>query len=357
MVYLCKTQTLPVMRSIVSRLMVAVLLAVAVTPASLAQSDAPYRVLAMKAVGGQGTFDYVYADVDGRRLYVPRLGASGAVTVFDLDTLAQAGTIDKTSGHGVAIDQRSHHGFSSSSPVAMWDSRTLQTIKTIEVRGRPDRIAADPFNGRIYVMSHSAPNATVIDAADGALLGTIDLGGAAEEAVSDGKGRVYVNLEDKASIAVIDAKTSTVVAHYDLGGKGGTCAGLAIDRKNGILFSACRDPQAMVIVNASDGRILASLPIGTYPDGAAFNPTTMEAFSSQRDGTLTVIKEESPTKFTVRQTVQTRVGAKTLALDTKTGRIFLITADFTPPPAPAPGETPGRPQIVPASFSIIVVGK
>jgi DNA-binding beta-propeller fold protein YncE len=149
----------------------------------------------------------------------------------------------------------------------------------------------------------------------------------------------------------------TVTAHYDLGGKGSMCAGLALDRKNNILFTACRDPQAMVVVNAGNGKILATLPIGSYPDGAAFNPNTMEAFSSNRDGTLTVVKEESPTTFVVEQTLQTKFGAKTLALDTKTNRVFLITADFTTPPPAPPGQPPSRAEMVPGTFSILMVGK
>jgi DNA-binding beta-propeller fold protein YncE len=344
-------------RFIVLTVIVSAVLAAASAPASMAQSSAPYRMLATKTVGGDGTFDYVYADVPGRRLYVPRLGPAGVMSVFDLDTLERVGTIPNTSRHGAAVDQKTHHAFGSSNPVTMWDSASLQTIKTIDVQGRPDRIAADPFNGRIYVISHSAPNATVIDAADGSVLGTIDLGGAPEEAVSDGNGRVYINVEDKGNIAVVDAKTMTVTAHYDLGGKGGTCAGLALDRKNNVLFATCRDPQAMVVVNAGDGKILATLPIGSFPDGAAFNPNTMEAFSSNRDGTLTIVKEESPTKFSAEQTLQTKVGAKTLALDTKTNRLFLITADFASPPAAAPGQPASRPQMVPGTFSILMVGK
>jgi DNA-binding beta-propeller fold protein YncE len=256
------------------------------------------------------------------------------------------------------VDVKSGHGFGSSKPVTMWDAKTLAKMKTIEVQGSPDGLLADPFNGRIYIFSHSAPNATVIDAKDGTVLGTIDLGGAPEQAVSDGKGHLYVDLEDKASIAVVDAKTMTVTAHYDLAGKGGTCAGLAMDVKNNILFAACRDPQNMVILNAADGKILETLPLGAGTDGAVFNPKTMEAFSSQGDGTLTVIKEKSPTSFVVEQTVQTPVRAKTLTLDPKTDRILLITAEFGPVPAPAtPGGRPGRPPMVPDTFSIVVVGR
>jgi YVTN family beta-propeller protein len=321
------------------------------------QQVGPYKVLQTLKVGGEGGFDYVYADEAGRKLYVPRLGPAGKITIFDLDTLKPAGEIANVSAHGATVDAKSQHGFGSSKPVVMWDAKTLATIKTIDVQGGPDGILGDPSNGRIYVFSHGAPNVTVIDGADGAVVGTIDLGGAPEQAVSDGKGHVYVDLEDKGSIAVFDAKTLKVTATYDLQGKGGTCAGLAMDVKNNILFASCRSPQTMVILNAGDGKILETLPIGNGSDGAVFNSKTMEAFSSQGDGTLTIVKENGPTSFVVEQTLQTMPRAKTLTLDTKTDHILLIAAEFTPAPAPPPGGRPGRGQMVPDSFSILVVGK
>jgi DNA-binding beta-propeller fold protein YncE len=324
---------------------------------SLAQQAGPYKVLQTAKVGGEGGFDYVYADEVGRRLYIPRSGPAGQIAVFDLDTLKPVGEIANASAHGVAVDVKSQHGFGSSKPVVMWDAKTLATIKTIDVQGGPDGIMGDPFNGRVYVFSHGAPNATVLDAKDGSIVGTIDLGGAPEQAVSDGKGHLFVDLEDKGSIAVVDAKTLKVTATYDLQGKGGTCAGLAMDVKNNILFAACRSPQTMVILNAGDGKIIDTLPIGGGTDGAVFNPKTMEAFSSQGDGTLTIVKENSSTSFVVEQTLQTMPRAKTLTLDGKTNRLLLITAEFTPAPAPPPGGRPGRGQMVPGSFSILVVGK
>jgi hypothetical protein len=345
------------MRLRVPAVVLAAVLALLPASAIMAQSTGPYKVLMTKTVGGEGGFDYLYADANARRLYVPRSGPSGTVSVFDLDTLAAVDTIPKTNAHGVVVDEKTHHGFASSKPVTMWDSKSLGFIKTIDVQGGPDGISADSFSGRIFVMSHSAPNATVINTADGSVAGSIDLGGAPEESASDGNGRLYVNIEDKAEIAVVDTKTLTVTARYDLAGKGGTCAGLALDRKNGILFTACRNPQAMVVLNAADGRILATFPIGSGNDDAAFNPATMEAFSSQADGTLAIVKEDSPTTFSLEQTVRTKAGAKTLTLDAKTGRVLLITADFTLPAAAAPGDRPGRPQMVPGTFSILVVGK
>jgi DNA-binding beta-propeller fold protein YncE len=321
-------------------------------------AEGPYKVIKTAKVGGEGGFDYVYADPDGRRLYIARSGNPGRITIFNLDTLESAGTIDNVSAHGVAVDPKSHHAFATSKPVAMWDTKTMTLIKTIDVEGGPDGLLFDAFNDRVYILSHRAPNATVINSKDGSVAGTIDLGGAPEQAVSDGKGHLYVDIEDKGNIAVVDAKTMTVTAHYDLAGKGGTCAGLAMDVKNNILFAACRNPATMVMLNAADGKILDALPIGAGTDGATFNPKTMEAFSSQGDGTLSIIKENSPTSFVVEQTVQTPPRAKTLTLDSKTGRILLITAEFGPPPAGAPqGGRGPRGQMIPDSFSIVVVGK
>ena len=318
----------------------------------------PYKLLKTAKTGGDGGFDYVYADAADRRLYVPRLGPAGHIAVFNLDTLEPAGDIPNTSAHGVAVSTKSHHGFATSKPVVMWDSKTLAVIKTIDVEGGPDGILYDPFNDRVYILSHRAPNATVINASDGSIAGTIDLGGAPEQAVSDGKGKIYVDIEDKDNIAVVDAKTMTVTSHYDLAGQGGTCAGLAMDLKNQILFASCRKPQTMVILNAADGKIITNLPIGSGSDGAVFNPKTMEAFSSQGDGTLTVIKENSPTSFAVEQNIETMRMAKTLTLDSKTDRILLIAAEFGAPPAPNPaGGRPSRGPMVPDSFSILVVGK
>ena len=315
--------------------------------------EGPYKLVKTLKVGGVGGFDYVYADVDGRRLYIPRPGATGArITVFDLDSLASVGEIPNANARGVAVDPKSHHGFASSKPVVMWDTRTLATIKTIDVDGAPDGILFDPFNARVWVFSHRAPNATVIDAKDGTIAGTVDLGGAPEQAVSDGKGHLWVDIEDKNSIAAVDARTLKVTTHYDLAGKGGEPGGLALDEKHHILFAACHEPAVMVILNAEDGKIITTLPIGKGVDGAGFNPRTMEAFSSQGDGTLTVIKENSPTSFEVEQSVQTKPGARTMTVDTKTDRIVSITGDFTPPPA---GQRRG--QMVPDTFSILVVGK
>jgi DNA-binding beta-propeller fold protein YncE len=245
----------------------------------------------------------------------------------------------------------------------------LQTIKTVALQGRPDGILFEPLTERIYVFSHIPPNATVLDARDGSIVGTIDdLGGAPEQAASDGQGHLYVDLEDKDSIAVVDVKTMKVTGTYSLGGKGGGPGGLGLDVKNHILFAFCHQPATAVILDAVDGKILDTLPIGNGTDSGGFNPATMEAFSSQGDGTLTIIKENSPASFAVEQTVRTIAHAKTCTLDTKTNHIVLIATErpasspASSAPASARQSAPSAPGAThgyagPAMLRILVVGR
>ncbi|MGH7995701.1 MAG: YncE family protein [Opitutaceae bacterium] len=323
-----------------------------------ADMAAPYRVLRSDKVGGAGGWDYVYADAIHRRLYIPR---SNRVTVFDLDTLARVGTIEDTpSVHGVAVDPWSDHAFCSGQPVVMWDARSLVPLRRIEVAGSPDGILFEPFTRRVYVLSHRAPNVTVIDPKNGAVVGTIDLGGAPEEAASDMRGRVYIDLENRNQVAVVDARTLSVTAKYSLDGKGGGPGGLAMDVRHRILFVCCRDPHTEVIMNADDGSIIDTLPIGAGVDSTDFNPQTGECFSSQRDGTLTIVKEDGPRRFHIEQTVMTRPGARTMAFDIESGRIFLVTAGIMPPTATEEAGARAnrrRLRMVPGSFTILEVGR
>ncbi|MEO6879098.1 MAG: hypothetical protein ABI205_11505, partial [Gemmatimonadaceae bacterium] len=240
-------------------------------------TDSPYKVLKSVRVGGEGGSDYINADVAGRRLYIPRGGTRaipatattpatpevpGRITVFDLETLAPVGEIPGTGGQGAVVDPKSNHGFSSSTPVSMFDSKTLTLIKTIDVgAARSDGILFDPSSERVYIFSHPTKNATVIDAKDGTVIGTIDLGGVPEEAVSDGKGTLYVVMQDaQGGVAVVDTKAMKTTGHYLFGEHGG-CNGLALDAKNHVLFAACArsgtesDP-TMVVLSATDGKIL-----------------------------------------------------------------------------------------------------
>jgi DNA-binding beta-propeller fold protein YncE len=334
-----------------------------------AQANGPYKIQKIQLVGGDGGFDLITADPDGRNLYVARSGPSGHIGVFNLDTLAQVGDIPDVSAHGAAVDTVTGHGFATSKPVVMFDAKTFAILKKIDVEGNPDSYLNDPYNHRFYILSHAAPNVTVLDDKDGSILGTIDLGGEPEQAVIDGHGKIYVDLENKDAIAVIDADAMKMVGRYDISSRGGGCAGLALDAKNGILFAACRDKNNMIILSAADGHIITDLPIGVGCDGAIFNAGTMEVFSAQGDGTLTVIKENSPTNFAVEQTVFTPQRAKTITLDPKTGNLFLVTAEYGPtpaapaPPAAAPAGGPPafmrgpRPPMIPHSFQILEVGQ
>lgn len=341
--------------------LLALVAAVATAPAAIAQSGS-YQVLQTVKVGGPGGWDYIAADSAERRLYIARSGPTGSIHVYNLDTLAEVGVVPGINAHGVAIDNASHHGFATSEGVAMIDTRTLAILKpSLDVEGNPDGYLADPVTHHVYILSHTAPNVTVLNAADGANLGTIDLDGAPEQAVVDGKGHLYIDIENKSRIAVVDTASLKVLRTIDVSSAGGGCAGLAIDAKNGILFATCREKSNMIILRAADGTILATLPTGVGSDGAFFNPATMEAFSTQGDGTLTIVKENSPTSFMVEQTVTTPIRARTLALDTKTGHILTVTADFGPIAAPAtppaPGARPPRAPMIPDTFKIIVIGR
>jgi hypothetical protein len=365
--------------------------------------DGPYKVLQSAKVGGEGGTDYIYADVEGRRLYIPRNptraaaatattpardSTPGRLTVFSLETLAPVREVTNTAGNGgangAAVDSKSGHVFLSSHPdVSMWDAKSLQLLKTIPAGTgmAPDGIYADTYKQRIYVFSHPTKDATVFDAKDGTMLGAIDLGGVPEQGVADGKGTLYVVMQDgEGSVTKVDVNTMKATAHFPFGNKGGSCNGLALDAKNHILFAACAasgglqpaqtgangqpQPQRqlpqpmMVILSADDGHIITSLPLAGGSDGAVFNPNTMEAFSSHSNGTLTVVKEKSPTSFEVEENLQTMNGARTLTLDTKTGHIFVMSVERgpAPPPPPGGGRGPGAP-VIPGSFTILMIGK
>lgn len=338
-------------------ILIAALLA-AVLPA---YAQGPYRILKTVTVGGDGGFDYITADSGARRLYLARSGKTGArLLAFDLDTLKPAGQIDDVSAHGMVVDPVTGHGFASSKPITMFDAASFTATKTIAVDGNPDGLTFSSADKKLYVLSHSAPNITAIALGDGAVTGTVDLGAAPEQSVSDGTGHLYVDLENAGAVAVVDTKTLAVTARYPLGEKGGVPAGLAFDPKTRVLFVACRNPAAMVMMNADTGAILDAIPIGTANDGVVFNPKTREAFGSQADGTLAIIQETGSSGFKLEQTLATASGAKTLALDARTGHIFLMTVDYGPLPADAPALSNGRiarGPMIPGSFKIIEVGR
>jgi DNA-binding beta-propeller fold protein YncE len=334
-------------------------LLLAVSPPALA--DGPYKILRTVTVGGEGGFDYIVADSDGRRLYIARSGKTNPrLVAYDLDTLKQAGELDGISAHGAVVDPSNHHGFSSSKPLTMFDSTTTSLLKSITVDGNPDGLSLDAPAHRVYVLSHSAPNITAINTADGSILGTVNLDAAVEESKSDGQGHLYVALENKDAVGVVDTKALAVTAIYPLSGAGATPAGLALDPKTRVLFVACRNPGVMVMMNADTGAVITTLPIGAQNDGVLFNPATKEVLAATGDGHLSVIKEDGPASFSVEQTLDTLPGARTIALDRKTGHIFLMTVDYGPLPTDAPPPVPGRIQrgpMLPDSFKIIEIGR
>jgi glutamine cyclotransferase len=223
----------------------------------------------------------------------------------------------------------------------MFDTETMQKIKDIDVQSRPDGILLEPSTDKVLIFSHESPSITAIDPKDGSVAGTIDIpGGAMEQAQSDGQGKLYADVENQKKIAVVDMKAMKVLTLYDLGDGAGEPGGLGLDVKNHILFAMCANPNVCVVVNADDGKVLTTLPLDGGTDGGGFNPATMEAWSSQRNGTLTIIKENSPTSFAVEQTVQTKQGCKTSSLDTKNNQIVLICTERLPQAASATNAAP-----------------
>jgi hypothetical protein len=304
----------------------------------------PYQILATTQIPAAGGIDYVTADSVNRRVYV---ACGNVVSVFDLDTHQLAGSLPNASGHGVAIDPEDHTGLVSGGTAVFFNTQTLEQIKTIPAPGA-DGYLFDALTHHFIILSHRAPNLRVIDSRDGSIAGTVDAIGpdganaAVEQGATDGEGHLYFDVANQHHIAVVDAKTLKVTGHFDLGEKGGGPAGLAIDAKNHILFAMCRGTNGgtptCVILSSVDGKIITTLPLAGGSDGAAFNPHTMEAFSSHGNGTLSVIRENSPTEFALEDTVQTKSGAKTCTLDANTDHIIVITREPAPK-APASAST------------------
>ena len=319
-------------------------------------SPSDYKVVQKITLGGDGGWDYLTVDPDAHRLYISR---STHVMVVDSDSGKVVGDIPNTNGvHGVAIVPELNKGFTSNgrdNTVTVFDLKTLAVAKQIPVGKNPDAIIYDPASKLVFTCNGTSHDTTAIDPKTETVKGTIALDGRPESAVADEKGHVYINLEDKSTIAAIDSRKLTVEARWPLG-PGEEPSGLAMDRKHRRLFSGCSN-KLMVVVNADDGHVVASLPIGSGVDATAFDPSSQLAFSSNGEGTLTVIHEDTPDKFTVVENVPTQRGARTMTLDPKTHKIFLDTAEFGPPPAPTAERPRPRPSIVPGTFTLLVVDK
>jgi YVTN family beta-propeller protein len=332
-----------------------VLLLFTFSVAVLAADVPKYEVVGHYVVGGEGGWDYVTYDSDNDRLFIPR----GTHTiVLDAASGKQLGDIPETPGvHGVALIPELGIGLISNGragTVSVFDLKSLKKTAEVKAGTNPDAIMYDPASKRVFVFNGRSQDATVIDPMKPAAISTIPLGGKPEFAVADLKGHVFVNIEDKAEIAEIDSQKMTVVARWPLVG----CeepSGLAIDRKNAKLFSVCAS-KVMTVVDASTGKLVATVPIGAGADAAAFDPETHLAFSSNGEGTVTVIHQDSPDKYSVVQTVNTAKGARTMALDPKSHKVYLVTAKFGPAPAPTAEQPRPRPPMIPDSFEVIVVG-
>jgi len=310
-----------------------------------------YRVIKTITVGGEGFWDYLSVDSEGRRLYISH-GAH--VQVMDIDSYALVGDIPDTQGvHGIALAPELGRGFTSNgraNTVTIFDLKTLKTIGIVNAGTNPDCIVYDGVTKRVFTMNGRSSNATAITAADGTVAGTLELGGKPEFAVADGKGSIYVNIEDKSELVQFDAQNLNVLNRWPLAPCEGP-SGLAMDLKSRRLFAGC-DNKMMAVVDADTGKVIATPAIGQGVDANRFDPDTNYAFASNGEGTLTVVHEDSPDKFSVVDNVPTKRSARTMALDQKTHNIFLAAADFEPP---APGERRGK--MKPGSFVILVVGR
>jgi DNA-binding beta-propeller fold protein YncE len=323
---------------------------------ALAAPGPGYHVVNTYKLGGEGGWDYLTLDASARRLYISR---ATHVMVMDADSGKVVGDIADTPGvHGIALATDLDRGFTSNgreNTVSIFDLKTLATSSKVKVGQNPDAIIFDPATKRVFTFNGKSNDSTVLDTEKGTVLGTIKLDGKPEFAASDGKGAIFVNIEDKSEIETIDANKMEVKAKWPLA----PCtepSGLALDRKNRRLFSGC-DNKMMAIVNADDGKVMATLPIGEGVDATAFDDETGLAFASCGEGVLTVVHEESPDKFILAENVPTQQGARTMALDTKTHNVFVVSAKFGPPPAATADNPHPRRSIVPDSFVVLVIGK
>ena len=312
-----------------------------------------YRLVKKVHLKGEGFWDYLTVDDTTNRLFVSH---STMVQVLDTKTGKLIGTIPNTSGvHGIALAPDYNKGFTSNgrdSSVTIFNLKTLKFIAKTPVTGvGPDAIMYDAFSHQVFVFNGRSSNATVINAKTNKVTATITLDGKPEAPASDEKGYVYVNIEDKSKIDVINVKTLKVERSFSIA-PGEEPSGLAIDTETGRLFSVCRN-KLMVITDAQTGKVIATVPIGTFVDGAAFDPIMKRAYSSNGDGTVTVVQEINKDTFIVLENIKTQNGARTIALDAANHHLYLPTAEFGPPPAPAKGQRFARPSIKPGSFVIL----
>ena len=328
-------------------------------PAALAQTApaAPYRLLSTISIGGEGGWDYLKVDPAGERLYVSH---GTRVEVVDLKTRKVVGTISGTPGvHGIEVVPGTNRGYITcgrNNTCVVFDVRTLKPIGApIPTGPKPDALLYDAFSNRVFLFGNDGGKSTVLDAKTGAVVGTAELGGDAEAGVSDGHGTIFVNIENTSEVVAFDANTLVVRHRWPLA-PGEEPTGLAFDAKTNRLFSACADGK-LVVMDSKTGTQVAVLSTGKGTDGADFDPTTRNIITSNGAGTLTVIHEDAPGKFSVVANVPSARGARTMSLNPKTGRIYTMTADYGPTPAPTTENPRPRPGVVPGTFRVLEFGR
>lgn len=304
---------------------------------------------------GKEGWDYLSVDENNQHLFVSH---GSVVNVIDLKSDKTIATIPDTNGvHGIAIAPDLNKAFitdGKDNAVTIIDLTTFQLIEKVKIEGiKPDAVLYDAFSGKVFVYNAKSNDATVIDAKTNKVIATIPLDGKPEFSVTNTKGLVYVNIEDKNQIKTIDATTLKVIATWSIA-PGDEPSGLAIDLQKNRLFSVCSN-KLMIIVDAKTGKVIKRLPIGDGCDGVAFDPKKKLVFASNGEGTITVVKEDNTTIYSVLQTVQTQKGARTIALNKTTGQLYLPTASFGKTSEATPENQHPRPSIIPDSFKIIVV--
>lgn len=316
-----------------------------------------YHLVQTIPIPGEGGWDYLFADSANRRLYVSH---STEVDVLNLDTQKVVGKIPNTNGvHGIAIADDLQRGFVSDgrdNQVTIFDLKTMAFIANVKAGENPDGIVYDPFSQRVFAFNGRSKDMTAIDAGSGYIAGTIPLGGKPEFPATDGNGNVYANIEDRSELVRFDPKTLEVKNHWPLA----PCespSGLAIDSKTRRLFAVCEN-KIMAVIDADSGKVITTLPTGAGTDAAAFDPETRLAFASNGgDGTLTVVKEQSADQYSVVENVRTQRGARTMALDLKTHRLYLADAEFGSTPEPTAANPHPRPRIISGTFKLLVMAR
>jgi DNA-binding beta-propeller fold protein YncE len=311
-----------------------------------------YHVTKTFRIGSAGGWDYPASDPGSNRLYVSH---SSQVNIIDKTTGDSVGVITGTTGvHGIAFANAFGKGYTSNgrtNNVTVFDLKTNATLGQVATGTNPDWIMYDEFSKKIITSNHTAGSLTIIDPATDKAVATIVISGTLETIASDNAGKLFVNVEDKNEIVAVDIMKNEVTARWPLPGDGPT--GLAIDAKTKRLFATC--DKLLVVMDCTNGKVVAQLPIGAGCDGAAFDNSSKLIFTSNGEGTVTIVKEVSANEFKVMESVPTKRGARTITIDEKTHRVFLPTADYEPVPADAPKNT--RPKMIPGSFQVLVLEK